>query len=87
MNKIRIIGVLLAAVLTATSFTACGKPEQNTSEQTNSTVSAEPQEKTETAEQIDIYRFEDYESDEVFDIKRLELKDEYEQKCNLLWNS
>ena len=81
MNKIRIIGVLLAAVLTATSFTACGKPEQNTSEQTNSTVSAEPQEKTETAEQIDIYRFEDYESDEVFDIKRLELKDEYEQKC------
>ncbi len=81
MKKNRLLVVLLAAAVSLSVFSACGKSEHSTSEQINSSVQTESEVHTETAEQPDIYRFEDYECDEVFDIQKIALNEQLEQKC------
>lgn len=64
--KNRLIGVTIAVLLILISFTACGTASK---------------EKNASAPKSDIYRFEDYESSELFDIVRVDLTDRYDALC------
>ena len=71
MKMKRPIGIVLAILLVLFSLTAC---------QSESTVPTDNTGTT-TAETSDIYRFEDYASNEVFDIVKVNLSEELASKC------
>ena len=64
--KHRLIGLILAALLVLAALAACGTADTK---------------KDAPSESGDIYRFEDYESSELFDIVKVELKDSYAALC------
>ncbi len=72
----KITGMLWTVMLVLLSLTACRAehtdPAKTTSEAEKSAV---------TAEKSDIYRFEDYESSDVFDIQKIDLGEELAAKC------
>lgn len=75
MRTKRTLVLLLTVMLVILSLTACQSEKSDPTETTTAAESAS------TAEKSDIYRFEDYESSEVFNIKKVELSDELSAKC------
>ena len=72
MKTRRLLGVLMTAALVLLFFAGC---HTENSEQTETTDPAQ------TSQRSDIYRFEDYENSEVFNIKKVDLSENYARRC------